>query len=126
MEGFRSFIFTIFIMRTIFGLQQFKAGDIAPSFVIQTLRGKFVYNAKALNDSKDSNSIIFCAFTKHSAFLRALWTEEGSIRRLLERSPRNTHYVFLSLSENAKQDVEYMQKTTFNEMAKLHNEKKEK
>ena len=126
MEGFRFFIFTIFIIRTIFGLQQFKPGDIAPSFVIQTLRGKFVYNAKALNDSKDSNSIIFCAFTKHSAFLKALWTEEGSIRRLLERSPRNTQYVFLSLSENAKQDVEYMQKTTFNEMAKLYNEKKEK
>ena len=126
MKGFRLFTFINFFVCTAFSFLHYKPGDIAPSFAIQTLSGKFVYNAKALNDSKDSNSIIFCAFTKHSAFLRALWTEEGSVRRLLERSPRSTQYVFLSLSENAKDDVEYMRKIIFEEMAKLYNEKKDK
>lgn len=126
MEGFRLFIFINFFVNTVFSFLQYKPGDIAPSFAIQTLSGKFVYNARTSNDSKDSNSIIFCAFTKHSAFLKALWTEEGSVRRLLERSPRNTQYVFLSLSENARDDVEYMQKTIFDKMTQLYNEKKDK
>lgn len=104
----------------------YKPGDIAPSFVIQTLDGIFVYKEKALNDSKDSKPIIFCAFNKHSAFLRALWTEQGSVRGLLEQSPRNTHYVFLSLDENAKNEVEYMQKKIFGEMERLYNEKKDR
>jgi hypothetical protein len=126
MQGFGLFIFIIFFLRSVCCFPQYKPGDLALSFVIQTESGKFVYKEKASNDSKNSNPIIFCAFNKHSAFLRALWTEEGSVRRLLERSPRNTQYVFLSLSENAKHDVEYMQKKIFGEMTKLYNEKKDK
>ncbi len=120
------FIFIILFLRSVCCFPRYKPGDLAPSFVIQTLSGKFVYKEKALNNSKASDPIIFCAFNKHSAFLRALWTEEGSVRRLLQRSPQNTQYVFLSLSENAKHDVEYMQKKVFGEMARMYNEKKDK
>ena len=126
MRRFKQFLLFISSVHTVYCFPHYKPGDVAPSFVIQTLSGKFVYKEKALNDSTDSNSIIFCAFNKHSAFLRALWTEEGSVRRLLERSPRNTQYIFLSLSENAKHDVEFMQKKIFDEMAKLYNNKKDK
>jgi hypothetical protein len=126
MQGLGQFILVVFSLRCVYCFPQYKPGQLAPSFEIQTLSGKFVYKEKAINDSTSSNPIIFCAFNKHSAFLRALWTEEGSVRRLLLRSPRNTQYVFLSLSENAKHDVDYMQKKIFGEMAKLYNEKKDK
>lgn len=124
MQRLGLFLLLILSIRDGFCFPQYKPGDLAPSFVIQTLSGKFVYKERALNASKDCNSIIFCAFNKHSAFLRALWTENGSVRRLLERSPRDTQYVFLSLAENAKHDVEYMQKKIFSEMSKLYSEKK--
>lgn len=107
-------------------LPQYNPGDLAPSFSIQTLDGRLVYKTKMLNDTIPSNPIIFSAFTNHSAFLRALWTEEGSVRHLLQRSPKNTQYIFVSLADNAEDDVKYMRGKIFLEMEKLYNERKNK
>lgn len=120
-------VFWLFhVMCKVFSLPQFNPGDAAPSFSIQTLDGRLVYKTKMPNDTTPSNPIIFSAFTDHSAFLRALWTEEGSVRHLLERSPKNTQYIFLSLADNAKDDVEYMRGKIFKEMEKLYIERKKK
>ena len=104
-------------------LPKYNPGDIAPSFEIQTLDGRLVYKEKSSEDKSPSNPIMFCAFTNRSAFLQALWTEEGSVRRLLERSPKNTEYIFLSLSDNARSDVKEMRENLLGEMERLYKEK---
>ena len=113
-----------FVTKKSLCLHKYNPGDTAPSFELQTLDGRLVYKEKSLNDTTASHPIMFCAYTEHSAFLQALWTEEGSVRRLLERSPKNTQYVFLSLSDNARDDVKRMKKNIYGEMERLYQEKK--
>lgn len=120
-------VFCLFhLMCYVLCFPHYNPGELAPSFSIQTLDGRLVFKKRALNDTTPSNPIIFSAFTDHSAFLRALWTEEGSVRHLLESSPKNTQYIFISLDDNAKNDVKFMRKKIFKEMTKLYKEKKEK
>ena len=107
----------------VYSFSHYNPGDVAPSFKIQTLDGRLVYKEKPYNDTTPSSPILFAAFTNHSAFLRALWTEEGSIRHLLERSPKNTQYVFVSLADNAKDDVRYMREKIFQEMEQVYHKK---
>lgn len=126
LKGKLNLLAVFLYVQSIFCFSQYKPGDSAPSFMIQTLHGKFMYKEKALNDTRDSDPIIFCAFNKHSAFLKALWTEDGSVRRLLVRSPRNTQYVFLSQSDTALDDVRWMQHKIYAEMESLHKSKKDK
>lgn len=108
--------FTLFLLlasHTIGQLSRLEPGELAPSFSLQTLNGRIAYE-KAHKDSKTpQHPIIFHAFTNRSAFLEALWSDKHSITGLLWNSPRNTRYVFMSFSENAKEEAQWMKRVIY-------------
>ena len=82
-----------------------RPGDAAPPFAIQTLDGRILYKNQKASSSVPAHPVIFHAYSKHSAFLEALWTDKRSLRSLVEHTPRNTHFVFLSSTDWAQTDA---------------------
>ena len=80
-------------------LPNLQPGDLAPSFALQTLNGRIVYRKSNASSKTPTNPVIFHLFTRRSAFLEALWTNETSLREFIELSPENTHYVFMSTAD---------------------------
>jgi len=88
--------------------QKLNPGEKAPNFTLPTLRGPRIY--KGINN-KGTNihpPIIFHEFTNHSGFLECLWTKDSSLMELIDNSPENTDYVFLSSSTDAVTTAEWM------------------
>nr|XP_058954000.1 uncharacterized protein LOC131781372 [Pocillopora verrucosa] len=93
-------------------LPNLQPGDTAPSFALQTVNGRIVYKKNNGNPRTSTHPVIFHLFTKRSAFLEALWTNETSLQEFIEYSPGNTHYVFMSSSDStALEDVLWLRKT---------------
>lgn len=93
-------------------LPNLQPGDTAPSFALQTVNGRIVYKKNNGNPRKPTHPVISHLFTKRSAFLEALWTNETSLQEFIEYSPGNTHYVFMSSSDStALEDVLWLRKT---------------
>ena len=107
----------IFLISSKKVLSQTNPGDKAPAFRIQTLNGPLIY--KNTSDTDIKLPIIFHEFTNQSGFLEALWTKDSSIVDLLQHSPPNTQYVFMSSSPNAKKTAEWM-KGRFKEILDKH------
>lgn len=112
MMGVKDFLYlsclAVLIPVVLGQLSFLKPGKLAPSFTLQTLSGRITYIKRYKNSTLPQHPIIFQAFTSRSAFLEALWTDPQSLANFLKNSPRNTRYVFVSFSENAKQDAKWM------------------
>lgn len=92
-------------------LPNLQPGDLAPSFALQTLNGRIVYKRSNTSSKTPRHPVIFHTFTRRSAFLEALWTNDTSLQEFIEHSPGNTHYVFMSSSDSSStQDVLWMRK----------------
>lgn len=81
--------------------QKLNPGEKAPNFTLPTLEGPKLFKGV---DNKGTNihpPIIFHEFTNHSGFLECLWTKDSSLMELIDNSPENTDYVFLSSSTDA-------------------------
>jgi hypothetical protein len=113
-EIFVLFVFSFFLATCTLGqLSTLKPGEFAPSFRLQTLNGRISYKKAHKNTTTPQHPIIFHAFTNRSAFLEVLWTNKHSIIGLLLNSPRNTRYVFMSFSENAKEEAQWMRRVIY-------------
>lgn len=92
-------------------LPNLQPGDVAPSFALQTLDGRIVYKKSNTSSKTPTHPVIFHQFTRRSAFLEALWTNETSLQEFIEHSPGNTHYVFMSSSDSrSMEDVLWLRK----------------
>ncbi|XP_035698307.1 uncharacterized protein LOC118431301 [Branchiostoma floridae] len=74
----------------------------APPFKLWTLDGVLT------DDDLKGNPVIFHGYNSHSGFLECLWTSNASRVSLIDRTPNNTHYVFMTRSENAYEDARWM------------------
>ena len=81
-------------------LPKLQPGDLAPSFALQTLQGRIIYKKARSSSKTPKHPVIFHLYTKRSAFLRALWTNDTSLEALIEHSPGNTNFVFLTYSDS--------------------------
>lgn len=101
-------------------LTAIKPGKFAPSFALQTLKGRIVYLGQHRTTTRARHPVIFHAFTRHSAFVEAMWTDNVSLGKFLELSPRNTHYVFMSLTDKANSDALWMRKRLYSAIEKYY------
>eukprot|EP00118_Oscarella_pearsei_P025576 m.308403 g.308403 ORF g.308403 m.308403 type:complete len:657 (+) comp43948_c0_seq1:423-2393(+) len=92
----------------------FEPGDTAPPFILPTLEGSFVYLP-----TSNSPPFVFYALDNRSAFAECLWTKDESLDHLIRNSTRDVHYFFMSFSDHAQQDVEWMQLRMRNRMTTL-------
>ncbi len=83
----------------------FLPGDKVQPFSISTLDGFLYYPGPVINYS---TPLLVHAYNPYSGFARCLWNCTGSLEELFLRSPNNTHYIFISHSSNAVQDVIWM------------------
>ena len=90
-------------------LPRLQPGDLAPTFALQTLDGMIVYRKSNTSSKTPTHPVILHLFTRRSAFLDALWSNETSLENFIELSPGNTHYVFMSTADSkAVEDVLWM------------------
>ena len=94
--------------------QKLNPEEKAPNFTLPTLKGPIIYKGSNSNETNIRPPIIFHEFTNHSGFLEALWTKETSILELIDNSPENTNYVFLTSANDALSSAEWM-KSKFEE-----------
>ena len=97
-------------------LVELNPGQPAKPFSLPTLKGDVVYPGSFLTHHVP---ILFHAYNPKSGFCQYLWNCSGSIEELVKKSPRETHYVFMSTSEDAYSDAVWMEKrfaSTMNEM----------
>ena len=92
--------------------QKLNPSEKAPNFTLPTLQGSIIYKGIKNEETNINLPIIFHEFTNHSGFLECLWTKESSLLELIDNSPDNTQYVFLSSSNDALGTAEWM-KTQF-------------
>ncbi|EDV28324.1 uncharacterized protein TRIADDRAFT_37261 [Trichoplax adhaerens] len=96
----------------------FLPGDEAKPFTLRTLSGKIEYiNAK--NSSHLLPMVLF-AYDPRSAYMEAIWTKDSSVKALIMNSTKSGNYVFMSYSDHALQDVQWMQKRVTNQIADLY------
>ncbi|XP_047136930.1 uncharacterized protein LOC100204111 isoform X1 [Hydra vulgaris] len=88
--------------------QKLNPDEKAPNFTLPTLKGPLVYKGIGHPETNINPPIIFHEFTNHSGFLECLWTKDSSLLELIDNSPENAHYVFLSSSNNAAATAEWM------------------
>lgn len=88
--------------------QKLNPEEKAPNFTLPTLKGPIIYKGLSSNETNIRPPIIFHEFTNHSGFLEALWTKETSILELIDNSPENTNYVFLTSANDAVSSAEWM------------------
>jgi hypothetical protein len=81
----------------------------APNFTLPTLNGPIIYKGIKHNETNIHGPIIFHEFTNHSGFLECLWTKDASILELVDNSPQNTQYVFLTSANDAETTAKWMQ-----------------
>ena len=86
-------------------LVELSPGQPAKPFAVPTLRGNLVYPGPIINPTVP---VLFHAFNPLSGFGQCLWNCSGSIEALVEKSPADTHYVFMSTSVNAFDDAVWM------------------
>ena len=85
---------------------KFIPGSKAGQFKVSTLNGILKYPSSSFNES---SPILFHSFNWDSAFLQCLWNCTGSLEGLVEYSPENVYYVFMSKSkETAFEDALWM------------------
>ena len=96
----------------------FLPGDDAQPFTLHTLSGKIQY-MDAKNSSHLLPMVIF-AYDPRSAYMEAIWTKDSSVKALIMNSTKNGNYVFMSYSDHALQDVQWMKKRVTNQIADLH------
>jgi len=84
---------------------KFVPGQLAPSFKLPTLDGSLVYPGPVINRT---TPVIFHSYNPESAFLRCLWNCSGSVEDFVTSSPADVHYVFMSSSNDAVDDVTWM------------------
>ena len=88
--------------------QKLNPDEKAPNFTLPTLKGPLIYKGAGHPETNINPPIIFHEFTNHSGFLECLWTKDASLLELIDNSPENAHYVFLSSSNNAAATAEWM------------------
>ena len=81
--------------------QKLNPGEKAPNFTLPTLEGPKLFKGVGNKGTNIHPPIIFHEFTNHSGFLECLWTKDSSLMELIDNSPENTDYVFLSSSTDA-------------------------
>lgn len=105
------FLLAVHFVVTRCQLPNLQPGDTAPSFALQTLNDRIVYKKSNSNSRTPTHPVIFHLFTRRSAFLEALWTNESSLQEFIEYSPGNTHYVFMSSSDSkSMEDILWLRK----------------
>ncbi|XP_015757010.1 PREDICTED: uncharacterized protein LOC107336447 [Acropora digitifera] len=81
-----------------------RPGDIAPPFVLEAKANlsqtKELLKYKTGNDSNIDGPIIFLAYTSRSGFLERLFSKPDCFQELLENSPDDVNYVFLSFEDS--------------------------
>lgn len=101
-----------------------RPGDIAPPFVLEAKANlsqtKELLKYKTGNDSNIDGPIIFLAYTSRSGFLERLLSKPDCFQELLENSPDNVNYVFLSFEDSGS--CCYRDTKLTNELAKRFKE----
>ena len=87
-------------------LVELDPGQPAKPFSLPTLQGNLVFPGPVINQSVP---ILFHAFNPLSGFAQCLWNCSGSVEELIQNSPNDTHYVFMSTSLDAYFDALWMQ-----------------
>nr|XP_006821161.1 PREDICTED: uncharacterized protein LOC100372536 [Saccoglossus kowalevskii] len=80
-------------------------GQPAKGFTLRTLGGALTYPSESL---KNGTPIAFQVFDNRSAFVECMWTSESSLKSLIENSPNNTHYIFMSSSDRPREDADWL------------------
>lgn len=105
-------LFSIFCMTHITSVysQKLNPNEKAPNFTLPTLNGPIVYKGVGHKDTNVHPPMIFHEFTNHSGFLECLWTKDSSILELIDNSPDNVKYIFMTSSNDATATAEWMKK----------------
>ncbi|XP_071505492.1 uncharacterized protein [Diadema antillarum] len=98
---------------------EYLPGQPAGPFTLDTLNGTLSYPSEELSNK----SLIFHTFDNRSAFLECLWTSESSLQSLAA-SPDSVHYVFMSPSNQAKQDAAWMHHQLYGVLGVMRRNKK--
>lgn len=105
-------LFSIFCTTQITSVysQKLNPNEKAPNFTLPTLNGPIVYKGVGHKDTNVHPPMIFHEFTNHSGFLECLWTKDSSILELIDNSPDNVKYIFMTSSNDATATAEWMKK----------------
>ena len=76
-------------------------GDEAPPFTLQSLLNGVVKYGQNSTGHTVYPPLVFLAYTQQSAFLEALVHNRDSLEALIEHSPENTHYIFMSWDDTS-------------------------
>lgn len=98
------------ILLNLCNCQKLNPGEKAPNFTLPTLNGPKIFKGVNGHGTNIHPPIIFHEFTNHSGFLECLWTKDSSLMELIDNSPENTDYVFLSSSTDALTTAQWMKK----------------
>lgn len=90
--------------------QKLNPNEIAPNFTLSTLDGPIVYKGVNHPASNIHPPIIFHEFTNYSGFLEGLWTKDSSLLELVDNSPDNADYVFMTSERDANAIASWMKK----------------
>lgn len=96
----------------------FLPGDNAQPFTLHTLSGTIQYT-----DPKNSSHLlpmVIFAYDPQSAYTQAVWTKDSSVKALIMNSTKNGNYIFMSYSDHALEDVQWMKKRLIHQIAHLH------
>ena len=89
-------------------------GDPAPAFTANTLDGVLRYPGGKLK----GHPIIIHTYDRRSGFLESLWNNPPALDGLL-KGPNNAEYVFISTSQAAYTDTQWMKKRIVKRMKEL-------
>lgn len=90
--------------------QKLNPNEIAPNFTLSTLDGPIIYKGAKNPASTIHPPIIFHEFTNYSGFLEGLWTKDSSLLELVDNSPDNADYVFMTSEQDANGIASWMKK----------------
>lgn len=83
----------------------FKPGDSAAPFVLNTLRGKLEFPLPPL----ENTSVLFMVYNKQSAFLETLWNSNEALKPFILDTTPNVNYVFIPTDDNAVNEAKWLQ-----------------
>ena len=116
-----TFITGITILVSIAFAQKLNPSEKAPNFTLPTLKGPIVYKGVGNKENTIHPPFIFHEFTNHSGFLEALWEKESSLLELIDNSPDNTHYVFLTSANDALKTADWMKQRFEDALVKYYS-----
>ena len=91
-------------------------GQKVGGFQVPTLAGPLTYPGPVINET---TPVLINSFKPYSGFQDCLWSSNQSVADLLQNSPKNAHYIFMSDSDFPYSDVFLLRERFLNIAADL-------